>query len=1195
MYLKKIITNGFKSFADKVTITLRKDQITGIVGPNGSGKSNVIDAVRWVMGEQNAKMLRGELATDIIFAGSQTRKSQGMAEVSLVFDNGESSPFCPPEYRHEAEIVLTRRIYMDGEREYFINRQPCRLKDITHFFASTGLGGRSYSMIQQGQVDRILQAKPEQLREILEEAAGTLVFKKKHQETQKKIEETQLNLSRVGDILLEVDRQLASLDEQVTKAREFKELSQTLRDSEFYLYQHNFHEFTHQKGGLEKSLLQINSLFSELSAQLASNETAYQTLQKELEEANPGLKSLSEKITVCREQLAIQETSLLNIQDLMDNGAEKQEGYELELKEALEELLTAQEDSQKVQTTLSHNEKKVKELADQFATIEEQKELSEEEVAIFTRTLEDLKEESLRNNRLLDQNAIHLESAKKEFSELSKRKGGISQALSGAEKKFSEASILLESLRAKSSAHERSSRERMDARTALQKEKDGNEQQLSLVRNEREELLEQHTRLTATLVSTQEILGKEQNPRAVLEAAGAKVEGWFLPDCLEFKSGYDDVSPEAQQAFSHWAERLLLKNRNDLECLIPHQQRLQQDLSVTFLDASVSKKSAKNLKATSFSTLLSIKQKAPETAISSLLERMFYIEGSLPAANQPTDGEIWFTSRGEVYTQADSVHLSGTHRSSTLLYAKKIEKLEKELEPLSKKLEKLEKRKSELQEQQVSLQKDIQEVEGEIYEKNRISLDLAGDLKACEIEMRHKKELITSSREQNQALLEKYQLVEDLLEELTQKKEILLEEKTEIKDELDKTLERSGYLEDTKEELAQQKERLQLDLATEKTKTSGLRERFELLLRQQSSLEEKYKKRKTSLDTFLTEAKQAATNKKKFEDKIQQLLAEREMLEAELDKHQHTNAELLQALKKNEADTKKLRDTHLEVQKKKGETQLDIERAELAISEIDKQTQEKYQIEIKTAPYEEREGFSATATQKLIQKTKERLDKMGDINMLAIKEHEELSERHSFIHGQRNDITSSLEVLQDAIAEIEETSLTRFMETFVVLNQEFSLLFPILFPGGEAQIQLVEPEQPLHTGVEILVRLPGKKRQNMLLFSGGEKALTAIALIFALLKSKPTPFCFLDEVDAPLDEANVGRFNNVLKALAPQFQFIVITHRRPTIEALDMLYGVTMQEPGVSKLVGVDMQQALPPHLQKTLFASDRKGASAFD
>src|SRR3989338_1769616 len=302
MYLKRIITNGFKSFADKVVISLRKDQITGIVGPNGSGKSNVIDAVRWVMGEQNAKMLRGEQATDIIFAGSQTRKSQGMAEVSLVFDNGESSPFCPPVYRHEIEIVLTRRIYMDGEREFFINRQPCRLKDITHFFASTGLGGRSYSMIQQGQVDRILQAKPEQLREILEEAAGTLIFKRKHQETQKKIEETQLNLSRVGDILLEVDRQLASLDEQVKKAREFKELSQTLRNSELYLYQHNFHSFTHQKNQLEQNLLSVNALFSELSAQLASNESTYQRLQKELEEANPGLKSLSEKITVCREQ-----------------------------------------------------------------------------------------------------------------------------------------------------------------------------------------------------------------------------------------------------------------------------------------------------------------------------------------------------------------------------------------------------------------------------------------------------------------------------------------------------------------------------------------------------------------------------------------------------------------------------------------------------------------------------------------------------------------------------------------------------------------------------------------------------------------------------------------------------------------------------------------------------------------------------
>jgi len=1193
MYLKKIITNGFKSFADKVTISLRKDQITGIVGPNGSGKSNVIDAVRWVMGEQNAKMLRGELATDIIFAGSQTRKSQSMAEVSLIFDNGESSPFCPPEYRHEAEIILTRRIYMDGEREYFINRQPCRLKDITHFFASTGLGGRSYSMIQQGQVDRILQAKPEQLREILEKAEETLVFKKKHQETQKKIEETQLNLSRVDDILLEVDRQLTSLEEQVQKAKEYKELTRTLRESELYLYQHNFHGFEAQKKLLQETLLQINTLFSEISAQLAQNESQHHTLQKELEKANPGFKALSEKITVCREQLAIQETSLVNVQDLIEHGSEKKEGYQLELEEALQELLGSQEETQKLQATLNLNEKRVRELADQLEAIEEQKDLSEEEVAIFMRTLDELKEEAQKNIRLFDQNALQLEAAKKEFSELGKKKSGIAQSVTQAEKRYGETTILLESLRLKSAAHERSLHERMEARSALQKEGIQLEKELTLSGQEKENLLEQHTRIAATLASTQEMLETEKNPRAFLEAGKAEGTIWFLPDCISCNEAYDALPSKAQQAFGQWAERLLLKKKEDLLSLLSQQKTLQQDVVVSFLEDVKGTLTKKPSQGTSF--LSYVEGKTKGLSLEPLLERLYYVEEAFDGMELFLPNHVFFTAQGEIYSQVTEVHLSGKQKSTALFYARKIEKLEKELIPLTKALEKLDKRRTLLYENRVGLQKNLQEIEGELYEKNRISLEIAGELKTCETELRHKKELIGTSQDQNKALLDRHQTLEDMMEELAQKREIILADKNEVQEELNNTLERSRYLEDSKDELAHQKERVQMDLTAEKTKTQSLRENYQNLLRQENNLEEKYKRRKTALETFLQEEAQASANKKKFEDTIQHLLVEREKFEAELEEHQQSNAELMASLREMESDNKKLRDTHLEVQRKKGSTELDIERAELAISEIEKQMQEKYQLEVKGLPFEERLDFSAASEQKWIQKTKERVEKMGDINMLAIKEYEDLAERKNFIHTQRTDITSSMEVLQSAIHEIEETSVARFMETFVVLNQEFAILFPILFPGGEAQIQLVEPEKPLDTGVEILVRLPGKKRQNMLLFSGGEKALTAIALIFALLKSKPTPFCFLDEVDAPLDEANVGRFNRVLQALSPQFQFIVITHRRPTIEALDMLYGVTMQEPGVSKLVGVDMQQALPAHLQKTLFASDRKGASAFE
>src|SRR6478735_672007 len=299
MHLKKLIVSGFKSFADKVTLHF-DDGITGIVGPNGSGKSNVIDAVRWVMGEQNAKHLRGDVATDIIFAGSDKRKPLGMAEVTLVFDNKNQSHFCPPEYRHEAEIALTRRLYIDGEREYFINKKPCRLKDIVGFFATTGLGGRRYSMIKQGQVDRILNAKPEDVREILEEAAGTLIFKARRQAAMKKLEGTQDNLKRIDDIITELAKQLDNLKEQVEKVAAWKQLSGSLRDQEMKLFSHNFRHFStklleiaHQLEGDTDSEVRAMSDLSSLEARV-------EELQSQLSESDPGLDQLREEITNLR-------------------------------------------------------------------------------------------------------------------------------------------------------------------------------------------------------------------------------------------------------------------------------------------------------------------------------------------------------------------------------------------------------------------------------------------------------------------------------------------------------------------------------------------------------------------------------------------------------------------------------------------------------------------------------------------------------------------------------------------------------------------------------------------------------------------------------------------------------------------------------------------------------------------------------
>ena len=1204
MFLKKIVSNGFKSFADKITITLDKTHITGIVGPNGSGKSNVIDAVRWVMGEQNAKMLRGEKATDIIFAGSEKRKPLGMAEVSLVFDNNEGSPFCPPEYRHEPEITLTRRLYIDGQREYFINRKQCRLKDIISFFTSTGLGGRSYSMIQQGQVDRILQAKPEQIREILEEAAGISIFKQRRNEARKKLEKTQVNLSRIEDIVAEIERQMETLKEQVEKAEKWQGLTGELRQKELNLFAHNHLHFKQKEQEIRKEIEENTLKEVACVEQISVFEEKYDELKQILSDSDPELNALSEEITVLREKIASSEASLLSVEQLLENGDSQLSSFDSDLMEEQNNLRRSEQELAAVSERLNDAEKELEDIDITLESLNESFELSQEESLVYNNKINDLGEELRNLERFLENNKIRREAIEKDFSRSSKIMHEHTEKLLGLEEEYSHAQIIVEGMSIKRGHHRKGLEKEADEKNKLELSIKQRNEKIKFEKEKHEKLKSRYLETKARLTSLKEIDKNSEDVLGTIKKIRSEnnLQELFvlLTDYIGFSPTFANLPRLVKSSFERWAEKLLVQNEEKLsEITKILTEKKVGGIAAYILDASTDLSSlvgfAESYGLTPLSQHLIVDENLEN--INYCLDTLYYYEGE----NIPPDissiipeGMTIFTSSGIAFSSNRDIVIGASSEQGALSRKETIEKLRQDVDSLAHKLGLWEEKISGLENKNNEETETLARLDKTIFEKNQGLLELTSELKTKEIQLLHLKEQIGVSKKEYANLEEACDQYGSELEELNNSDLALSQEFDQTKLSLEDARLDADNLKDQASEVGRQLEQKKIEHASVKSMAHTLKEHYERDQLQVSQLSEKLKKKEEERITLKAKIDESLSRQKELTQDIEDYIYRREELEERLNVKKETNAGLLEELQVIENRLKEARDLGSKAQKSVSEKGLELERVSLGIEGALTQANEKYHVDLREYEFEVIETFDANAETRKVGSLRSKIESMGLINMMAIDEYKELTERHDFMSAQKNEVISSVNLLELAIEEIEEKSQNKFMDTFTTLNREFSELFPILFPRGEAQITLTDADNPLEAGVEIMVRLPGKNRQNMRLFSGGEKALTAIALIFALLKSKPTPFCFLDEVDAPLDETNVSRYNNVLNALADKFQFIVITHRRRTMEVLDTLYGVTMQEPGVSKVVGVDMSKALPSHLQKAFKEEKRQGASAY-
>lgn len=1215
MKLKSITIHGFKSFADRVTISY-DNGITGIIGPNGSGKSNVIDAVRWVMGEQTAKSLRADDPTDIIFAGSQSRKPMGMAEVTLTFAN--DGRMCPPEYLHLPECSITRRIFRDGEREYLLNREQCRLKDISQFLMSIGLGSRTYSIIQQERRDRIVQASPADLRAILEETAGITVFKMQRKEAEKRLHTAGEQLEKLAAVESELTKQSDHLAEQVEKTKRKLALSSELRDDEIALLADNvaFHKSialavkeelgkrvaTTQKStvdtaGFEAEATRLTAEKMELTGNLEDR-------RKIVDGQRLSHTKLSERrenqITLAAEraaQLANFDASLASEQRELDESGSR-------IQAAARQMEESEEQSRIVDGELESLALQEEESLERARTGQSRMEGIRSEIKVASNRLESNRTQlegivalqAILHTRLAEkQGAIAAKGSERAAleTELSSREAAF---LDGAGQLTKSEAALSELAQLKSQKSEERKRlgERHEVKHRQLVEMDARLRSLrELVDEEGDQAQTDPTkRPLSKYPKLFESIGLDPEFEDRLEAAVPERVALHVVPSLEEVADIAVLQAAMEGSRIHALAAPALRGLTDAE-------KATAD-SLAKLPGMVA--ATKHL------------ARGKNTAESHLFERIFFCDDlkslfdHLQSQGKNTKDQthqlavesfVFILRSGAVYFGNGELRLGKSQdvRAAGLLKRKReIESLSAGRDALFAEVRALE---SDMQRLDLTIEDasaKFTSLSDGLSAHKEASIRLEAEVAQLRMRMEHIAEFVATATEECKALqsdaqdqLARIATLEAAIANDTQKRETLAsqledfvaaaEDDNEVTSEIKRQINAKRDLKQRAnsalaaakvafEELSLQQDRTRTKLTRIQADRTALLEQLELSGKSSGDLE-------ADLDSLALAVRQGEAELEDLSSRITVYTEQIHVLESKIS---------------NE------KDSQLKTERMISEKQAELARAEAILETQYRDAWERFGLSetdftmTEAGPTEAREKLESK-----IRNLKKQLEGLGPINEAAVAEFEETSQKLNFLRSQKDDITQSIAVLQSSIGEVEERTKASFLETYEQVGKRFESLFPILFPGGDARLNLLEPENLLETGVEILVRLPGKRMQNMSLFSGGEKALTAISLIFALLQNSPAPFCYLDEVDAPLDEANVGRFNSVLDALSAEFQFVVITHNRRTMEVLDSIYGISMNEPGVSRLVSVDLSE-VPNRMKKPKQSANtalRAGAEA--
>lgn len=1179
MYLKSIEVQGFKSFANKINFEFHKG-ITGIVGPNGSGKSNVADAVRWVLGEQRIKQLRGESMQDVIFSGTELRKPLGYAYVAITFDNSDHKLAIDYE-----EVTVARRIYRSGESEYSINGTPCRLKDVNELFYDTGIGKEGYSIIGQGQIEKILSGKPEEKRELFDEAAGIVKFKKRKATAQKKLEDEKQNLIRVNDILSELEKQVGPLEKQSEKAKIYLKKKEELKELDVNMFLLENSRIREQLADVEEKYRIAKDDYDETIERYEKVRTEYDSIQTRIEELEQEIESTRNTLT----DTSVMRGKLEGEINVLKEQIKSAQGNEKHFEERIATIATQLQEKEAEKTKIHEN----KAAFDQkVAEMEQERNAARASLSQVQARIEEL-------NNIIEVNKNKIIQTLSDRANIKSKIGSFDAMLEQLRIRKAELNSRL--LRAKSDEAERDAEIK-----ALQEEFKQINDEIIDTNSRLTQMDEEHVTFRERLMKKDEeiraIQSKYQSLKSKLDTISNLTEryegyGNSIQKVMEQKEknkGIVGVVADIIKVDKEYETAIETALGGNIQNIVTDDEETAKKM-IGFLKQNRFGR-ATFLPLTSitnpqeFKTPDVLKEKGAIGLADSLVKTdskyanvakamlgriavIDNIDNAVKIARKYDYGVRMVTLEGELLVPGGAISGGAFRNNSNLLGRRReIDELEEKLKNTKDALDKANNDLENLREERTKLRRAIEEEKSKLQDlfikQNTARLNVVtaeerkeeaekgfGDLKQEELEIEQKVQEINKDKESIQDELKNSESDEKAIEQEVQTYQKELEtyrieesDKTGLVGERDveyeKMLQKQEFEQTNLERIEGEVARLSSELAEVQEGLANSRAEVEL---RQHNIEEIAK----TIN---------ASNSAQSDAEIS--LKEKQQTKEELSQKQKnffsTREEISE--RKNALDKEVYR---LNSQREKLEESME--------SHINYMWNE-YEITLSSAASMRNDEMTDIPTmRKQISGIKDEIKKLGDVNVNAIEDYKNLMERYTFLKNQHDDLIEAEKTLEGIIQELDTAMRKQFAEKFEEIKREFDKVFKELFGGGKGTLELIEEEDILEAGIRIIAQPPGKKLQNMMQLSGGEKSFTAIALLFAIQNLKPSPFCLLDEIEAALDEQNVSRFAKYLNKLTKYTQFIVITHRRGTMEQADRLYGITMQEKGVSTLVSVSL------------------------
>lgn len=1179
MYLKSIEVHGFKSFANKIVFDFHNG-ITGIVGPNGSGKSNVADAVRWVLGEQSAKQLRGASMQDIIFAGTENRKPLSYAYVAITLDNADHK--LPVDFE---EVTVARRVYRSGESEYLLNGTPCRLKDVNELFYDTGIGKEGYSIIGQGQIERILNGKPEERRELFDEAAGIVKFKRRKATAQKKLEDERENLLRVNDILSELERQVAPLEKQANTAKIYLQKKEELKTYDVNMFLLEVERIEKEQSEVQKKYRIADDELKEANASYESTKAEYENLERAMESIEEEINATKDKlnntsvtrgklegqINVLKEQIHTAELTEEHLQSrlaVIEKEKNEKKNQNAEYVRQEEKIRAGIAEISEKRTKA---EAELEEIQTAIAKCKESMENGKNEIITLLNNKASIQANRERYDTMLEQINIRKAELTKRLLQRKSEEADSEKLLLECKNAYKEACDAIEAV--KSSIQEMEEKERDWGR----KKKEVTEQLEGI----RIQYHKEQSRLESLKNIAERYDGYGNSIRKVMEQK-EKEKGIIgvVADLIKVDKKYETA---IEIALSGNIQNIVTEDESTAKRMIGFlkQNRLGRAtfLPLTSVKGKDNSKNEKYLKEEGilgFANKLVEADSRYEGIMSYLLGRVLVadtIDHALSLAKKSQYSLHIVTLEGEYLSPGGSMAGGAFKNSSNLLGRKReIEDLEKKLSQLVAEIKVDRVRMEEIKTAEALLVSDKEAEKLKLQElflkKNTAELNL----KQEEEKQKESETVYAGLKRENEEIERQILEINSNKEQILTEIEAATKREEEIKTETEKlqnVLNEQAQIEDV---AAKKVSEIQLEEANYNQQAEFVIENTKRITAELKKLDEEVLEVQAQMKEATADVEKKTNDIKEIEKTI--LASDDSHVDLEnylkdcQKKKEEMSTEYKGFFQKREDISKHISELDKEVFRLNSQR----EKLEEALEYQNNYMWEEYELTLHHAmTLRKKEDTSLPELKKKITTIKEEIRKLGDVNVNAIEDYKEILGRYEFLKGQHDDLIEAEKTLLGIIDDLDTGMRKQFTEKFAEIQHEFDKAFKELFGGGKGTLELVEGEDILECGIRIIAQPPGKKLQNMMQLSGGEKSLTAIALLFAIQNLKPSPFCLLDEIEAALDDSNVDRFAKYLHKLTKNTQFIVITHRRGTMNAADRLYGITMQEKGVSTLVSVNL------------------------